>query len=43
MTESIERDARHKARMARKKALIDEKIAQAQDEYGVLAMTEASA
>jgi cob(I)alamin adenosyltransferase len=36
MTESIERDARHKARMARKKALIDEKIAQAQDEYGLL-------
>jgi len=36
MTESIERDARHQARMARKKALIDEKIAQAQDEYGLL-------
>ena len=36
MTESIERDARHKARMARKKTLIDEKIAQAQDEYGLL-------
>lgn len=36
MTESSERDARHKARMARKKALIDEKIAQAQDEYGLL-------
>ena len=36
MTESIERDARHKARMQRKKALIDEKIAQAQDEYGLL-------
>ncbi|MGY8829001.1 MAG: cob(I)yrinic acid a,c-diamide adenosyltransferase, partial [Pseudomonadales bacterium] len=33
MTESIESDARHKAR---KKALIDEKIAQAQDEYGLL-------
>lgn len=36
MTESIERDVRHKARMQRKKALIDEKIAQAQDEYGLL-------
>ena len=36
MNESAERDARHKARMARKKALIDEKIAQAQDEYGLL-------
>ncbi|WP_236208499.1 cob(I)yrinic acid a,c-diamide adenosyltransferase [Pseudomonas tohonis] len=36
MSESIERDARHKARMQRKKALIDEKIAQAQDEYGLL-------
>jgi cob(I)alamin adenosyltransferase len=36
MSESAERDARHKARMARKKALIDEKIAQAQDEYGLL-------
>ncbi len=36
MSESSERDARHQARMARKKALIDEKIAQAQDEYGLL-------
>ena len=36
MTESAERDARHKARMQRKKALIDEKIAQARDEYGLL-------
>ena len=34
--ESAERDARHNARMARKKALMDEKIAQAQDEYGLL-------
>jgi cob(I)alamin adenosyltransferase len=36
MSESAERDARHKARMARKKALIDEKIASAQAEYGLL-------
>ncbi|MBZ9665039.1 cob(I)yrinic acid a,c-diamide adenosyltransferase [Pseudomonas sp. LMG 31766] len=36
MSESTDRDARHKARMQRKKALIDEKIAQAQDEYGLL-------
>ncbi len=36
MNESAERDARHLARMQRKKALIDEKIAQAQDEYGLL-------
>ncbi|MHC5348081.1 cob(I)yrinic acid a,c-diamide adenosyltransferase [Metapseudomonas furukawaii] len=36
MSESAERDARHKARMQRKKALIDEKIAQARDEYGLL-------
>ena len=36
MSESVERDERHKARMQRKKALIDEKIAQAQDEYGLL-------
>ncbi|SDH40815.1 cob(I)alamin adenosyltransferase [Pseudomonas flavescens] len=34
--ESAERDARHNARMARKKALMDEKIALAQDEYGLL-------
>lgn len=36
MNESGERDERHKARMQRKKALIDEKIAEAQDEYGLL-------
>ncbi|NWL75965.1 cob(I)yrinic acid a,c-diamide adenosyltransferase [Pseudomonas taiwanensis] len=36
MTESADRDARHKARMQRKKAVVDEKIAQAQDEYGLL-------
>lgn len=36
MAESAERDARHQARMQRKKALIDQKIAQAQDEYGLL-------
>lgn len=36
MNESSDRDARHKARMQRKKAVIDEKIAEAQDEYGLL-------
>ncbi|MDX2352537.1 cob(I)yrinic acid a,c-diamide adenosyltransferase [Stutzerimonas xanthomarina] len=36
MSESSERDGRHKARMQRKKAVIDEKIAEAQDEYGLL-------
>ncbi|WP_271411560.1 cob(I)yrinic acid a,c-diamide adenosyltransferase [Pseudomonas sp. Q1-7] len=36
MSESAERDARHKARMQRKKAVVDEKIAQAQSEYGLL-------
>ncbi len=36
MSESSERDQRHKTRMQRKKALIDEKIAEAQDEYGLL-------
>lgn len=36
MNESDERDERHKARMQRKKALIDEKIAEARDEYGLL-------
>ncbi|UVE16539.1 cob(I)yrinic acid a,c-diamide adenosyltransferase [Pseudomonas sp. LS44] len=36
MSESTERDARHQARMQRKKALIDDKIAQARDEYGLL-------
>ena len=35
-THEQDRDARHKARMQRKKALIDEKIAQAQDQYGLL-------
>ncbi|MHA3887352.1 cob(I)yrinic acid a,c-diamide adenosyltransferase [Stutzerimonas degradans] len=30
------RDERHRARMQRKKVLVDEKIAQAQDEYGLL-------
>lgn len=36
MSESNERDARHNARMQRKKAVVDEKIAEAQDEYGLL-------
>jgi len=36
MSETTERDDRHKARMQRKKALIDKKIAEAQDEYGLL-------
>jgi cob(I)alamin adenosyltransferase len=36
MSESSERDARHKARMQRKKAVVDEKIAEARDEYGLL-------
>lgn len=36
MTESADRDARHKARMQRKKAVVDEKIAQARDEHGLL-------
>ncbi|WBL59150.1 cob(I)yrinic acid a,c-diamide adenosyltransferase [Stutzerimonas stutzeri] len=36
MSESSERDERHKARMQRKKVLMDEKIAEAQDEYGLL-------
>ena len=31
-----DRDARHKARMERKKAVIDEKIAAAREERGVL-------
>ena len=30
------RDERHKARMQRKKAVVDAKIAEAQDEYGLL-------
>lgn len=36
MSESIERDERHKARMQRKKAVVEEKIAQADDERGLL-------
>ncbi len=36
MNESNARDDRHKARMQRKKAVVDEKIAEAQDEYGLL-------
>jgi cob(I)alamin adenosyltransferase len=36
MTESSERDERHKARMQRKKALVDQKISEAQEEYGLL-------
>ncbi|MGC4012282.1 MAG: cob(I)yrinic acid a,c-diamide adenosyltransferase [Pseudomonas sp.] len=35
MTESLEKDDRHRSRMQRKKAVIDEKIAQAQGERGV--------
>jgi cob(I)alamin adenosyltransferase len=35
-TADLERDARHKARMQRKKALMDGKIAEAQDQYGLL-------
>lgn len=34
-----ERDARHKARMARKKEVVDAKIAAAQDERGVIVIT----
>ena len=36
MSESVERDERHKARMQRKKAVVEEKIAQAGDERGLL-------
>ena len=36
MGESAERDARHQARMQRKKAVVDEKIAAARDAYGLL-------
>ncbi|WP_027590850.1 cob(I)yrinic acid a,c-diamide adenosyltransferase [Pseudomonas sp. RL] len=36
MGESAERDARHQARMQRKKAVVDEKIAAARDECGLL-------
>ncbi len=35
MTESPEKDERHRSRMQRKKSVIDEKIAQAQGERGV--------
>ncbi len=35
MTESPEKDERHRSRMQRKKAVVDEKIAQAQGERGV--------
>jgi len=38
-TDDPERDARHKARMARKKEVIDAKIAAAQDERGVIVIT----
>ncbi|QID16676.1 cob(I)yrinic acid a,c-diamide adenosyltransferase [Nitrogeniibacter mangrovi] len=36
MTETTDKDARHNARMARKKAVVDEKIARATREQGVL-------
>ncbi|MFN3580506.1 MAG: cob(I)yrinic acid a,c-diamide adenosyltransferase [Pseudomonas sp.] len=36
MSDSAERDERHRLRMQRKKAVVDEKIAQAQDEHGLL-------
>lgn len=36
MSESIERDERHRRRMQRKKAVVDEKIAQANNERGLL-------
>lgn len=36
MSESLARDERHRARMQRKKALVDEKIAEASAEYGLL-------
>lgn len=36
MTESLERDERHLARMLRKKAVIDERIANSPDECGLL-------
>lgn len=36
MNEASGRDERHKARMQRKKALVDQKIAEAQAEYGLL-------
>lgn len=36
MSDQQDRDERHRARMQRKKALIDQKIAEAQEEYGLL-------
>lgn len=36
MSYSAERDERHRLRMQRKKAIVDEKIAQAQEEHGLL-------
>lgn len=36
MSNSAERDERHRLRMQRKKAIVDEKIAQAQEEHGLL-------
>ncbi|PKM05493.1 MAG: cob(I)yrinic acid a,c-diamide adenosyltransferase [Gammaproteobacteria bacterium HGW-Gammaproteobacteria-6] len=36
MSDSAERDERHRLRMQRKKAVVDEKIAQAQNEHGLL-------
>ena len=36
MSESAERDQRHRERMQRKKEVVDQKIAQAPDERGVL-------
>ncbi|WP_354682110.1 cob(I)yrinic acid a,c-diamide adenosyltransferase [Cupriavidus necator] len=38
-TEDADRDARHNARMARKKEVVDAKIATAQDERGVIVIT----
>ncbi|AGW91719.1 cob(I)alamin adenolsyltransferase/cobinamide ATP-dependent adenolsyltransferase [Ralstonia pickettii DTP0602] len=38
-TEDADRDARHKARMVRKKEVVDAKIAAAQDERGVIVIT----
>lgn len=36
MSDSADRDERHRLRMQRKKAIVDEKIAQAQEEHGLL-------
>ncbi|WP_394242216.1 cob(I)yrinic acid a,c-diamide adenosyltransferase [Halopseudomonas laoshanensis] len=36
MSDSSDRDERHRLRMQRKKAIVDEKIAQAQQEHGLL-------